>query len=92
MTSLTGREKEILALVGRMMNCRQIAETLRISEFTVRKHRASILRKLKLNTTAQLTAHAMAATSLGNDSALFLTRLPGCARAKSRWFAWLPMD
>lgn len=46
MSPLTGREKEILALIGAQMNCRQIASMLKISEFTVRKHRANMLRKL----------------------------------------------
>jgi hypothetical protein len=48
------------------MNCKQIARTLAISEFTVRKHRASILHKMRLETTAQLTA--LAKTSFPNAS------------------------
>lgn len=58
MARLTNREEEILSLVGRSMSCKQIARALAISEFTVRKHRASILHKMRLGTTAQLTAFA----------------------------------
>lgn len=65
MSRLTGREKEILVLIGALMNCRRIASKLKISEFTVRKHRANMLRKLNLRTTAQLTAHAVADARTG---------------------------
>jgi DNA-binding CsgD family transcriptional regulator len=90
MSRLTGRENQVLALIGRVMNCKGIAAELQISEFTVRKHRASILRKLRLKTTAQLTAHALAASGAARDSAVFLVRLPHCGPARSRWFAWSP--
>jgi DNA-binding CsgD family transcriptional regulator len=58
MARLTNREEEVLSLVGQSMSCKQIARALAISEFTVRKHRASILHKMRLGTTAQLTAFA----------------------------------
>ena len=64
MARLTNREEEILSLVGQSMSCKQIARALAISEFTVRKHRASILHKMRLGTTAQLTAFAK--TSVAN--------------------------
>lgn len=60
MASLTNREDDVLLLVGQSMSCKQIARALAISEFTVRKHRASILHKMRLQTTAQLTAFAKA--------------------------------
>ncbi|WP_371422719.1 response regulator transcription factor [Tardiphaga sp.] len=71
MARLTSREEEVLLLVGQSMSCKQIAGSLAISEFTVRKHRASILRKMRLGTTAQLTAFAktsFAKTSFANAS------------------------
>lgn len=58
MYALTRRECEILHLL-RYQRCRQIAETLAISELTVRKHRANICAKLGLSSTAALIAHAM---------------------------------
>jgi DNA-binding CsgD family transcriptional regulator len=92
MSRLTVREKEVLALIGRMMNCRRIAAALRISEFTVRKHRANILRKLSLRTTAQLTAHAIASARVEMPSAVFRQGLASCGRARSRSWAWSATD
>jgi DNA-binding CsgD family transcriptional regulator len=66
MARLTNREEEVLSLVEQSMSCKQIARALAISEFTVRKHRASILYKMRLGTTAQLTAFAK--TSFANTS------------------------
>jgi DNA-binding CsgD family transcriptional regulator len=57
--SLTPREKEVLALVGRGLRCREIAARLCIAVFTVRKHRSNILGKLGLHSTAKLVAHAV---------------------------------
>lgn len=57
---LTKREIEILALIGLGLDSRAIAETLRIAYFTVRKHRSNILYKLHLNSSAQLSAYAVA--------------------------------
>jgi DNA-binding CsgD family transcriptional regulator len=59
MSRLTKREDEVLALIGRKLSCKVIAHVLDISEFTVRKHRASILRKMRLQSAAQLTVLAM---------------------------------
>jgi DNA-binding CsgD family transcriptional regulator len=61
MARLTEREEEVLGLIGETMNCRLIGSELDIAEFTVRKHRAGIMRKLNLRSTAQLTAYAIAA-------------------------------
>jgi DNA-binding NarL/FixJ family response regulator len=44
--ALSGREREVFALVARGARNRQIAETLGISEFTVKQHVHNILRKL----------------------------------------------
>ena len=58
--ALTKKEQEVLVLVGSKLDCRGIAAAMDISVFTVRKHRGHILRKLNLQTTAQLTAFALA--------------------------------
>jgi DNA-binding CsgD family transcriptional regulator len=62
MWRLTCREQEILLLIGRAVRGKKIALTLGISEYTVRKHRASIMRKLGLQSAAQLISHAVAAS------------------------------
>jgi DNA-binding CsgD family transcriptional regulator len=59
MVGLSKREMEVLSLVGQGMRGKKIALALGISEFTVRKHRASIMRKLGLHGAAQLIAHAV---------------------------------
>jgi DNA-binding CsgD family transcriptional regulator len=59
MWRLTSREQEILLLIGQAVRGRKIARTLGISEYTVRKHRASIMRKLGLQSAAQLISHAV---------------------------------
>jgi DNA-binding CsgD family transcriptional regulator len=55
---LTRRESEIVALIARGLNSRQIAARLGIAYFTVRKHRSNILLKLQLTGAAQLSAYA----------------------------------
>ncbi|MBB6251579.1 LuxR family transcriptional regulator [Nitrospirillum iridis] len=62
---LTHREAQILDLIGRGLSSGQIAAKLDIAELTVRKHRSSIMRKLGLNSTARLIAHAGAAVGPG---------------------------
>lgn len=59
MWRLTSREREILVLIGRAVRGREIALALGISEYTVRKHRANIMRKLGLQSAAQLISHAV---------------------------------
>lgn len=63
MWRLTYREREILLLIGRAVRGKTIALQLGISEYTVRKHRASIMRKLSLQSAAQLISHAVAASA-----------------------------
>ena len=58
MARLSKREEEVLSLIGQSLRGKQIAQALGISEFTVRKHRASIMRKLDLRSAAQLIATA----------------------------------
>lgn len=67
MWRLTSREEEILLLIGRAVRGKKIALALGISEYTVRKHRASIMRKLGLQSAAQLISHAVAASAAHDD-------------------------
>ncbi len=53
---LTAREREVALLVGRGLTNRQIAKELSISERTVSTHLSKILKKLELNSRAQLAA------------------------------------
>jgi DNA-binding NarL/FixJ family response regulator len=55
---LTARETEILRLVSTGMSNREIAATLVLSEHTVHRHVANILRKLAQSTRASAATHA----------------------------------
>jgi DNA-binding NarL/FixJ family response regulator len=57
--SLTAREKQVLKLVAEGYKTKEIAGLLCISEKTVAKHRANIMRKLDLHSASELTAYAM---------------------------------
>ncbi len=59
MARLSKREEEVLSLIGQSLRGKQVAQALGISEFTVRKHRSSIMRKLGLRGAAQLIATAV---------------------------------
>jgi DNA-binding NarL/FixJ family response regulator len=54
--SLTRREREVAELVGRGLTNRQIAKELVLSERTVEKHVANILKKLGLHSREQVAA------------------------------------
>ena len=56
---LSDREREVLKLVAEGATSKAVAETLCISVRTVEKHRASLMIKLNLKTTAALTAYAI---------------------------------
>jgi DNA-binding NarL/FixJ family response regulator len=56
---LTGRERETLQLIAEGKSAKEIAFVLNISVKTVSFHRENIRRKLSLNTTAELTKHAI---------------------------------
>ena len=58
-TSLTEREREVLALVASGYTCREIAETLFISIKTVETHKAHIMVKLNLHKRAELVRYAI---------------------------------
>lgn len=51
---LTRREIEVMRYIGQVMNNKDIAEKLYISDQTVSVHRKNIMRKLKVNNTASL--------------------------------------
>ncbi len=55
---LTERETEVLRLVARAMTNREIADTLRISEQTIKNHLKSILQKLHLKNRVGLAMYA----------------------------------
>jgi len=56
---LTAREREVLALIGEGLRNQDIAEQLNISPKTVSRHRENILRKLNLQTRADLIRYAL---------------------------------
>jgi DNA-binding NarL/FixJ family response regulator len=55
---VTPREREVLALLADGLTNRQIAEQLVLSEHTVHRHVANILRKLGVPSRAAAAAHA----------------------------------
>ena len=55
---LTQRERDVLALVGLPLSDGEIAAELGIAAETVEKHRFNILRKLDLQSTAELVRYA----------------------------------
>ncbi len=57
---LTEREREVLTLIGEGLRNQDIAERLAISPKTVSRHRENILRKLNLDTRADLIRYAIA--------------------------------
>ena len=56
---LTGREREVLQLVAEGHKMAEIGEILHISARTVERHKYSLMDKLKLRTTAELTQYAI---------------------------------
>jgi DNA-binding NarL/FixJ family response regulator len=57
--ALSHREREVLRLMGEGKSSKEIGELLFISTRTVEHHRASIMKKLRLKTTAQLVRYAI---------------------------------
>lgn len=58
-SSLSPRELEILQLVAEGITSREIGESLNISKRTVEHHRASLMKKLEVNNTADLVKRAI---------------------------------
>ncbi len=56
--SLSEREREVIALIGRGMKNKEIAKLLTISETTVRHHLSSIYNKLDVNDRLELSIYA----------------------------------
>lgn len=56
---LTNREREVLQLIAEGHSTPEIAELLHISEKTVRAHRAHLMDKLDIHSTAGLTRYAI---------------------------------
>jgi class 3 adenylate cyclase/DNA-binding CsgD family transcriptional regulator len=55
---LTGRERDVVALIARGYSNRQIAETLVVASSTVERHVANVLSKLNLSSRTQVAAWA----------------------------------
>ena len=55
--SLTPREREVLALIGRGLSNRAVAAALGVELGTARKHRENLMRKLNLHTTAEIVLY-----------------------------------
>ena len=58
-SEVTPREKEVLELVARGNSTKQIADLLGISVRTVESHRINMLKKMKVNNTAELIKKAI---------------------------------
>jgi DNA-binding NarL/FixJ family response regulator len=56
---LTTRERQILKLIAKGYRSKDIADQLCISDKTVAKHRANMMRKLNLHSASALTAYAI---------------------------------
>lgn len=59
-SSLTARERDVVALIAAGYRTREIAARLSLSEKTIEKHRGNISRKLELRGPAAVTAYAIA--------------------------------
>ncbi|MBU2994335.1 response regulator transcription factor [Octadecabacter sp. 1_MG-2023] len=58
-SALTARELQILSLVSRGFNNRDIAERLGLSTKTIDNHRTNLMRKIQVHSTAELIAYAL---------------------------------
>ncbi|MDH5824304.1 LuxR C-terminal-related transcriptional regulator [Luteimonas sp. RD2P54] len=77
--ALTPRERQIVRMLAIRPRCRQIAAALGISADTVRKHRANIVAKLGVGSTAQLIALAV-----GTHAAVPVPTRPGMRPLSAR--------
>ena len=67
-TGVTGREREILAMIAAGLSNKRIAVQLKRSVKTVEKHRANLMRKLDLHNVADVTRFALQSGLLRGDS------------------------
>lgn len=67
LTGVTGREREILAMIANGQSNKQIAITIKRSIKTVEKHRANLMRKLGLHNVADVTRFALQSGILRED-------------------------
>lgn len=58
-TRLSNRELEVFEYIGQGLSTRQIAEQLHLSVKTIETHRESIKQKLNIQTSSELTCHAV---------------------------------
>lgn len=58
-SKLTDRETEILQAITKGMTNQQLADNLHISVRTVEAHKSNIMKKLKINSTAELVVYAI---------------------------------
>jgi FixJ family two-component response regulator len=84
--SLTSREREVFALVTKGFMNKQVAGKLNLSEITVKVHRGTMMRKMKMRTLADLVRAAEALKSEieepgDAETAQFRSKLPVAARA-----------
>lgn len=56
---ITNRERQVLLLIASANSNKKIAAELNLSVKTVEKHRANLMRKLKLRSTAEITLYAV---------------------------------
>jgi DNA-binding NarL/FixJ family response regulator len=66
---VTGREREILAMIAAGLSNKRIAVQLKRSVKTVEKHRANLMRKLQLHNVADVTRFAMQSGLLRKECA-----------------------
>jgi DNA-binding NarL/FixJ family response regulator len=57
---ITERQKEVLRLIAAGMTAKEIAENLKISRRTAEFHRAMLMQRLGVHSTAELTLYAAA--------------------------------
>ena len=68
-SGVTGREREILAMIASGQSNKRIALTLNRSVKTVEKHRANVMRKLGLHNIADVTRFALQSGLLSQETA-----------------------
>jgi len=67
-SGVTGREREILAMVAAGWSNKRMARQLQRSVKTVEKHRANLMRKLQLHNVAEVTRFAFQSGMMQNDA------------------------